>query len=128
MFAAFGYAAILSPNYEPIREQLRRPDHSVVDGFYAERDAPEHDRSIYVLRAPSELNGCYVIQIGRRAIFMPYPFQECDPYPYLRGLRDADEPPELDTSISNRIAWPRSPEMQFDDGRFTWDITATHRA
>jgi hypothetical protein len=110
-FAKFGYRYILQPSLNTVREQIIRPQASVLANFrvYLHAHAPEQPQ-LLVVHDPV---ACLVVQMGDTAILLPWLSHDTTALYSVFGeaKRQASS---MSLMCYGPIAWPRGMELSLD--------------
>lgn len=103
-FAVFGYTAIMSQSFDPVRQQIREPDVEHLRFFFHHRRDDLHGYWVAVVEEPS-WHVSIVVLMGRFQITLPLPG---DARLYERIAKKAAVGVEVNLEC-RRFAWPRQP-------------------
>jgi hypothetical protein len=115
-FAALGWAYILRPVLQPIREQLTNPESEVLSTYmFRDPEADATTRRLLLVNEPEELR-CLSVVIGEHGVFLPGVFDPLtmDELAHRFAAR-CDENQQLHVTLNGKLVpWP-SRAMYFLD-------------
>lgn len=126
LYAAIGHAVILSPVFQPVRDQIANEKERLIEGFCLAPNADLEHREIRVIIGPEELEHCFLVQFGDRGVILPSPYRARDPYPFLKQqVPPAGGASTLGLSSDLYRSWPVGMAFADDDSGWGWQDIIT---
>jgi hypothetical protein len=110
-FAKFGYAYVMRPALDAVRNQIQQHENRLIKYFLTPvADAPDDTRTIAYVKQPEWMR-CLMVQIAQFRIFLPFFDEEASIY---ERLTEAHREARTTQITATLVPWPRQPEFLLD--------------
>jgi hypothetical protein len=109
-FAMLGYAYILRDELDPVRDQIRAPDETVLTRYCMRTPSSRPDRIVSFIKRPAEFDSI-LVQASNAAVLLP---SDRVPGTYDRLAAIEPWPPGERTLSGTTLPWPTKPVYALD--------------